>query len=142
MKATCLKVVVGHLVYTTFFKAKTRFQLRFFEAEDKVDSGDIWKKTHFILEDHELADEINRKMSLKTLELMDFAIDNFNKIKPIPQKKTGETYFPRRTPENSELDVNKTIAEQFDLMRVADENRYPCFIFHKGYRYKLTLRKY
>ena len=73
---------------------------------------------------------------------MDFAIQNFDSITPIPQQTSCESYFSRRTPDDSELDVDKTITEQFNLMRIADENRYPCFFFMNGHRYKLTLRKY
>jgi len=123
-------------------EGENKIPVTLFEASDKVDSGDIWKKIYFDLEGHELADEINSKVALKTLELIDFAIQNFDRITPIPQEKTGESYFPRRTPDDSVLDVNKTIAEQFNLMRIADENRYPCFFFFKGYRYKLTLKKF
>jgi len=71
---------------------------------------------------------------------MDFAIKNMDSIRKIPQE--GEpTYFPRRKPEDGELDVNKTIREQFDLMRVADNERYPSFFNFKGYRYKIVIDK-
>ena len=123
-------------------QGENKIPMTLFEASDKVDSGDIWKKTHFILEGHELSDEINNLMALKTIELIDFAIKNFNDINPMPQEKFGESYFPRRSPDDSLIDVDKTIAEQFNLMRVADENRYPCFFFINGFRYKLTLKKY
>ncbi len=96
------------------------------DAEDKVDSGDIWKKEFVKLEGHEVADEINAKVFPIKLKLMDFVIQNMNSIKKTPQ--AGEpSYFPRRKPGDSELDVNKTIKEQFDLMRTADNERYPCF---------------
>ena len=41
-----------------------------------------------------------------------------------------------------ELDINKTIIEQLNLMRIADENRYPCFFYYKNHRYKLILKKF
>ena len=110
------------------------------DAEDKVDSGDIWKKEFVTLDGHEVADEINAKVFPVKLKLMDFAIQNMNSIKKTPQE--GEpSYFPRRKPGNNELDVNKTIKEQFDLMRTADNERYPCFFNLRGHRYKITLDK-
>ena len=121
---------------------ENKIPITLFEIIDKIDSGDIWKKTSFTLEGHELADEINYNVSQKTLELMTFAIENFHSIKPIPQEKDGESFYPKRNPEDSELDINKTILEQFNLMRIADQNRYPCFFYNKGLRYKLTLSKY
>jgi methionyl-tRNA formyltransferase len=37
--------------------------------------------------------------------------------------------------------VQKTIAEQFDLLRVVDNLRYPAFFDHRGKRYRLTIKK-
>tara|TARA_B100000953_G_scaffold139351_1_gene115326 strand:- start:438 stop:1073 length:636 start_codon:yes stop_codon:yes gene_type:complete len=121
---------------------KNEISLTLFEISEKVDSGDIWEKTSFNLEGHELHDEINNLVSIKTLQLMDFTIENFGSITPKPQEKSGESFFPRRFPSDSELDVNKTISQQFNQLRIADENRYPCFFLHKGHRYKITIRKF
>ena len=122
---------------------KNEIPLTLFEISEKIDSGDIWKKTSFVLEGHELHDEINNLVSIHTIELMNFAIQNFNSIKPTPQSSsTAESFFPRRFPSDSELDINKTILEQFNLLRIADENRYPCFFMHNGHRYKITIRKF
>jgi len=112
-----------------------------FEATEKVDSGDIWKKDFIKIEMHELANEINQKISKKTIELIEFAIDNFNSITTIPQ--SGEpSYFSKRTPEDSEIDLNKTIKEQINLLRIADQNRYPCFFNYEGNRYKISISKF
>ena len=119
-----------------------KIPLTLFEINDKIDAGDIWKKTFFNLDGHELSDEVNHLVSIKTTELMDFALKKFNSISPIPQDKTTESFFPKRNPSDSELDINKSIVEQFNLLRVADKNRYPCFFYHHGYRYKVTIEKY
>ena len=99
---------------------KNEIPLTLFEISEKIDSGDIWKKTSFELEGHELHDEINNLVSIHTIELMNFAIQNFDSIKPTPQSSTAESFFPRRFPSDSELDINKTILEQFNLLRIAD----------------------
>jgi methionyl-tRNA formyltransferase len=112
------------------------------EAEDSVDSGDIWKKTHFNIPKDALFDEINTILFNEELGLMDFAVTNFRSIVPTPQPAAGEvTYYGRRSPEDSQIDANKSIAEQFDLLRVCDPLRYPAFFDMHGCRYKLTLEK-
>ena len=121
---------------------KKKIWMTLFEVEDAVDSGDIWEKISFDVQEHELANEINNKISVKTLELMNFAINDFDSIKPVTQNSNNATYLQRRTPEDSELDVKKSIAEQFNLFRIADENRYPCFFYYKGHRYKLSIKKF
>lgn len=120
--------------------AKT-IPITLFEATDKVDSGNIWTKRYAELEGYELADEINEKIFPIKLNLMDFAIKFMDRIKTQPQEKIDEPHFPKRAPADSELDVNKSIAEQFNLLRIADNERYPCYFNYKGYRYRISLKK-
>lgn len=110
------------------------------DADKKVDSGAIWKKEFVNLEGNEVVKEINEKVFLVKLKLMDFAVENINSIKKSSQKGKP-TYFPRRNPKDNELDVNKTINQQFDLMRVADNERYPSFFKFRGHCYKITIEK-
>ncbi len=46
-------------------------------------------------------------------------------------------YYPRRTPHDSELDINKTIAEQWNLIRACDNEAYPSFFIINGNKYTL-----
>jgi len=110
------------------------------EAEDTVDSGAIWHQMSVHFEGHELYDEIHAKLFDAELALMDYAVEHFGSIQPTPQ--TGSpTYYRRRTPEDSRLDVHRSIAEQFDLLRVADPERYPAFFDYRGHRYQVLLKK-
>lgn len=111
-----------------------------FDAEDKVDSGDIWKKEFVKIKNHEVSNEINSKVFKTKIKLMDFAVKSMNTIKKTPQKGKP-TFYLQRKPEDSELDINKTINEQFNLMRIVDNERYPCFINFRGHKYKVTLSK-
>jgi len=111
-----------------------------FQADGGVDTGPVWKKERVDLEGHELFDEINHKLYAAELKLMDFAIANFAIIKPVPQPPGGSSH-PRRTPEDSRLDPSRSIADQFNLLRVADPDRYPAFFDLAGCRYEVFLRK-
>lgn len=116
--------------------------LSLLEAEDKVDSGRIWKKKYIPIPKHALWDEINHLLFQAEIELIDFAIDNFGAITPQPQPlDVAATYYPRRTPADSEIDPCKSIAEQFDLIRVCDPNRFPAYFVHRGQRYLLKVEK-
>lgn len=125
----------------TILKGQNKITVSLLEAEDKVDSGNIWKKSHLKLEGHELYDEINKKLFQTILKLMDFAIDNFKHVKPLKQPEKNISYYKRRTPENSELDPKKSIAEQFDLLRVSDPNRFPCYFYLRGKKFQLSIKK-
>ena len=112
------------------------------EAADSVDTGDIWKKLPIHITRHELADEINEKLFDAELKLMTFAVDNFQTVHPQPQTNTDATYYPKRSTVDSRIDPHKSIADQFDLIRISDPNRYPAFFDLHGHRYIIRLEKY
>lgn len=114
--------------------------LTLFQADDGLDTGPIWKKVRVELEGHELCDEINDKLFAAELALMDFAVANAGTVKPQPQP-AGGSMFPRRKPEDSRIDPHRPLAEQFNLLRVADPERYPAFFDLAGHRYEIALRK-
>ncbi|RLA47494.1 MAG: UDP-glucuronic acid dehydrogenase [Gammaproteobacteria bacterium] len=111
------------------------------EASEPVDSGDIWLKIKFTLENHELLPEINEKLFRAELLLMTQAIEQFELIKPVGQEGHPGAYMPKRSPVNSQLDPHKTIAEQFDLLRVVDSQKYPAFFDYRGKRYIVKIEK-
>ncbi len=111
------------------------------EASEPIDSGSIWFKTKFFLEGHELLPEIYNKLFTAELLLMTQAVDQFETVKPIPQSKELGLYLKKRSPADSKLDPNKTISEQFDLLRVVDSERYPAFFEYRNNRYILRIEK-
>jgi len=111
------------------------------EAEDRVDSGAIWAQRRIEIPKSALYDEIHDRLFSAELDLMSFAVDEFSTVRPKPQSDDDATYFPRRTPEDSRIDPEQSIASQFDLMRVADPDRYPAFFDHRGARYQIRLTK-
>ena len=56
--------------------------------------------------------------------------------------QTGdESFYPRRKPDDSRLDPSRTLADQFHLLRVVDNERYPAFFESCGSLYTLRIRK-
>lgn len=115
--------------------------LTLLEAQEPVDTGAVWHKIHLPVSRNALYDEINDILFAAEKDMLDFAISNFDTVRPIAQTSDGESYYSRRTPEHSRLDPSKTIQEQFDLIRVCDPNRFPAFFDLRGARYKITLEK-
>lgn len=111
------------------------------EASEPIDSGAIWLKTKFTLDGHELLPEINAKLFAAELLLMTQAVEKFETIKPIVQVGEPGPYMPKRSPADSQLDPHKTIAEQFDLLRVVDSQRHPAFFSYRGKRYWIQIEK-
>lgn len=119
----------------------TEFAVSLIEASEPVDSGRIWLKTKCRLEGHELLPEIHERLFAAELELMTQAVERFETLEPQPQQGEPGAYLRRRTPEDSRLDPERTIAEQFDLLRVVDSQRFPAFFEYRGHRYRLTIEK-
>lgn len=116
--------------------------LAMLEAEDKVDSGRIWRKAHITVPKHALWDEINHLLFTAEMEMIDYAVQNYALVNPQMQTETDQVmYYPKRTPKDSQIDPHKSIAEQFDLIRVCDPNRFPAYFEHLGQRYTLKLEK-
>lgn len=111
------------------------------EAADQIDCGNIWLKKNFVLEGHELLPEINKKLFEVELSLMEQVVEKFENIEPTPQMEDGVSYMSKRTPEDSRLDPDKTLAEQFNLLRVVDADRYPGFFDYLGQRYLIKIEK-
>lgn len=112
------------------------------EAEDKIDSGRIWKQMRFPVPKHALWDEINARLFEVEIALIDFAVTHFAAIEPQAQSSDTEaSYYRKRTPQDSQIDAERSIASQFDLIRVCDPHRFPAFFELHGCRYKLIVEK-
>lgn len=112
------------------------------EAEDEVDTGRIWHQVTLPIPGHALWDEINRELFQREIELIDFAVNNYMHVVPNEQDVSVDaTYYRRRTPQDSELNPLASIADQFDLIRVCDPDRYPAFVRLRGHTYRIRVEK-
>lgn len=110
------------------------------ECADPVDSGKIWQQERITLNGTETFQEINAHLFDAELRLMDWAIENCDNYQPRDQ--LGEpTYRRKRTPADSQVNTDQSIADIFDLLRVCDPVRYPAFFEHRGVKYSLTINK-
>ena len=119
----------------------TDITLSLLEAENKVDTGDIWKKVSVPIPKTALFDEINDLIFNSELELMNFAIENYNIIKPKKQPNIDGVYWSKRSPKDSVIDINQTISEQFDLIRVCDPKRFPAYFYKDGVKFNIIIEK-
>lgn len=118
-------------------EGRDRITVSLIEAADSIDTGDIWLQEDVYLPSHALADEISARLWAAKKRLIEKAM-----FQPqFPRKQVGEaSYYHRRTPQDSELDPHKTIAEQFNLIRIC-EPRFPAFFDLHGFRYQVTVKK-
>ena len=125
----------------TILEGESRIRVTMLEAVDKVDSGPIWAQRDIHLHGHELWNEVAELIGAAELELMSYAIANADSVPVREQDDRTATYYRRRTPADSALDVGKSIADQFNLLRISDPNRYPAYFDLQGHRYTVHLTK-
>jgi len=119
-------------------EGRTDLTMSLINAEDSVDSGDIWHQVRFRVPRSATFAEINAAVFSAETELMTWAIDHCDRTSPYPQRGTP-TKHRRRVPADSEIDPSRSLAECFDLIRVADPERYPAYFTLHGRKFRIAI---
>jgi methionyl-tRNA formyltransferase len=120
-------------------EGRREFYLSLIEASNRVDSGKVFKKAQFQLKGHELIDEMRQ---LQAEEICKLIIDFVRNPTLEGEDQLGvPTYYKKRSPADSELDIHKSLESQFNLLRVVDNNRYPAFFYRDGFKYIIQIYK-
>lgn len=123
-------------------EGKRQIPVVLFEADDRIDAGPIYLRTVITLRGDELVGELRDLQIAATIGLCRSFVERYPAVLAEAAPQRGEaTVYRRRTPEDSRLDPDKSLREQFELLRVADPERYPAFVELNGRRYYLTLGK-
>lgn len=121
-------------------EGKNEIPIVLFQASEGADTGPIYLEDSIQLDGTELHDELRLKQVQATRRLCLNFLENHESITPREQEGQPSTY-PRRGPKDSELDPNKSLAEQFNLLRTVNNQDFPAFFMHKGQKYLLTIQK-
>jgi methionyl-tRNA formyltransferase len=121
-------------------EGKNKIPMTLFEAVPEMDAGDYYIKDYINFEGHELSKEIRKKQAEKTIEMCLKFLENYNQLKL--KKQVGKsTFYKKRNKNDSEININKTINGQFNLLRVVDNKEYPAFFYKDGYKYIIKITK-
>ena len=113
-----------------------------FEAVADLDAGSIYLQKQLSLQGHELAEEWRVLLAKATLDLCLAWFDRYQEVVSAVQPQSGEaSHYPRRRPVDSQLDPESSLEEQFNLLRVVDNESYPAFFYWQNYRYDLFIRR-
>jgi len=114
--------------------------LTLFEATANVDAGQIYQRDMIHLDGFELIDDWQAKLGKKIVEMCYSFVKNLANGEVLGEEQRGdESFYRRRKFEDSRLDINKTISEQFNLLRVVDNEKYPAHFDMGGHRYTLKI---
>mgnify|MGYP006306051143 CR=1 FL=1 len=119
-------------------EGKNKIPICLLEASEKVDSGDILIRNYFTLTGYELYDEIRSKQAFATIDLIHQFLKSYPNITKYKQKGE-ETFYPKRSSKDHELDVDKTIREQFNTLRIGNNEAWPSYFLLNGLKYTLKI---
>jgi len=119
---------------------QNKIPIRLIEAAKMVDSGNVYLQDSFDLTGYELNADIRKKQGNATLKIIRQFLLNYSDINPQCQIGT-ESFYPRRGVNDSELNIDLPLREQFNLLRVVDNELYPAFFYVEGRKYRLKIEQ-
>jgi len=123
-------------MFWQILEGKNEIPFTMFEASSEVDDGDIYMQKNLQLTGYELNSELRAKQANHIIDMCLEFINNYEQYKT-PKKQSGdETFYKKRTAKDSKLN---TIKEQFNLLRIVDNENYPAFFELDGNRYILKI---
>ena len=104
-----------------------------FEAVDDVDAGPIYLQDWISLEGTELSGEWRALLAAAMLKLARSFIEKYPSVLDDAREQSGvPTIYPRRRAKDSRLDEARSLADQFNALRIVDNESYPAFFVYKG----------
>ena len=121
-------------------KKKNKIIMTLFEAVKNVDSGKIFAKDQIKLNGTELYDEIRYIEAKIMIKMVKKFLKRYPKVSS--KKQIGKpTYYKKRYPSDSELNINFSIKKLFNQMRIANNDEWPSFFYFKNKKFIIKIFK-
>ena len=117
---------------------KDEIKISLIEALESVDSGDIILQNIIQFDGDELYDDIRLKQARATISIIEDFINiypNFSRQK----QAVGYSFYPKRKPKDGELNITQSIKDNFNLLRIGNNDAWPSFFFYKGNKYIIKI---
>jgi methionyl-tRNA formyltransferase len=112
-----------------------------FEATAELDAGPIYLQHTCDLQGTGLVDEWRALQAKATIALCLNWLDRYTEVLEQAQPQQGQTsHYRRRQPTDSQLDPQRSLAVQLNLLRVVVNRRYPAFVELRGRRFELLIQ--
>ena len=121
-------------------KNKNKIYFSLIKAVKKPDSGPIFFQSFFLLKGTELIDEIRFLSFSQDLKMIKKFLIKYPNVKSKKQILKGN-FNKRRYPKDSLLDIDKTIKQQFNHLRINDNELCPSFFYYKSHKYIIKIFK-
>ena len=119
-------------IFNTLNRNKKFFVISGILPADEVDSGDIICQAKFEIKDNHTAEslrEFDHEISIMMIKLI---CEKFEKNTLTGKKQDGiESFFPRRKPDDNEIDSKLSISKNFNFLRACEKQHTAFFFFNK-----------
>ena len=121
-------------------EGKSEIPVTLISVSPELDSGKIYDQKIILLNGSELIDDWRILQFEATGKLIKDFLFKYPNVNGVEQEGTPTFYRPRNV-NDSKLDISKSINEQFNLLRVSDNKRYPAWFEKNGCKYVLQISK-
>lgn len=128
-------------MFWQILEGKNEIPFSMFEASKGVDDGDIYIQKTLHLSGYELNDTLREKQANFIIDMSKEFLSEYDKYKNPIKQNGSETFYNKRSSKDSELDINKTINEQFNLLRIVDNENYPAFFYKDDKKYIIKIEE-
>lgn len=112
--------------------------LTLFEAAEIADAGPFYLKDKIKFSGIELYNEMRTLLAEKIIEMCINYVRNLDGLIPVEQAGK-ESFYRKRNEDDDRVDPEKSIAEQFNHFRIADNDNFPLWFIHKNRKYYLRI---
>ena len=108
-----------------------------------MDAGPIYNQAKVELDEEDLIDDWRQKLADTSLRLIEDFVGNYPSSLDCKRNQKGEpSFYSKRQAEDSEIDVNLSLKDQFNLLRVVDNDKYPAFFRTANADFTIRINKH
>ena len=127
-------------IQNQILKKERKIFISLIKAVEKVDEGPICIQNYFDIDKTDLSIDIRRKQGKAYLKIIEDFLNIYPKVNFKAQIGKGN-FNKKRTPNDSEINANKSIKAQFDKIRICDNEAYPAFFFLNKKKFIIKIYK-
>ena len=86
----------------------------------------------------ELYDKIRYLQATTTIKIINDFLKKYPKVNSTAQKGKS-TFYKKRNPEDSILNINLSLKKLFNKMRIANNEKWPSFFYYKKKKYIIKI---
>jgi len=128
-------------IHWTILREEKELTVSFFKLVEKMDAGPLLGQESCFISRSAVLEDLRVMATDLSKKLLDKYLIKFlsGKVKPYDQYGDA-TLYPKRTPKDSKLDINKSLNQLWELIRICDNEEYPAWFEINGE--KIILKRY